>query len=391
MATIRRKGKDSYQFRVSVGLGADNKYRFRYKTYKPPVNLTGRKLKDHLSHKAYKFEQEVLSGNYIEPSKLTFEDFSEMWRTNWLEKEVSENTIMLRLGSLNNHVLPIIGHLTMDKITTLMLVDLINNLTRKDGIKGDLSISAKHEVHKALVSIFKRAMDWNVLTKDPMENVKAPTEKRTNPTEVNIYNSSEVNLLIEKLETAPRHWEVLIKLAIATGMRRGELLALEWDDINLKKGIIKINKIISKARGGQHEIKLPKYNSVRSVHIPDAMIEELKQYKLDNKKEKILLQDKWTEKEYNFLFHTENGTNFHIDTISKWWRRFLKRNKLKSIRFHDLRHTSATLLIQENVHPKIISERLGHRKISTTMDIYGQSTDTADKKASEKLNKIFKH
>lgn len=134
MVSIRRRGENSYQFRVSLGLGANNKY--RYKTYKPPQGLSGKKLKEHLEYKTYKFEQKVLSGNYIRPTKLTFKEFSEMWRTNWLEKEVSENTITLRLNSLKNHIIPVIGHLTMDKISTLMIIDLMNNLTRKDTQKG---------------------------------------------------------------------------------------------------------------------------------------------------------------------------------------------------------------------------------------------------------------
>ena len=140
---------------------------------------------------------------------------------------------------------------------------------------------------------------------------------------------------------------------------------------------------------GGLEIKPPKFNSIRSIHLSESIINDLKKYKLYCEEEKIKLQHKLRETNHNWLFYNEEGWHFHVDTPTKWWRRFLKRNQQKLTRLHDFRHTSATLLIEENVHPKIISERLGHKKISTTMDIYGHSTSAADKEASEKLNSIF--
>lgn len=391
MASIRQKGKDSYQFRVSLGLGSDNKYKFKYKTYRPPKGLIGKKLREHLEYKSYIFEQKVLSGSYITPEKLTLKEFSEMWRTNWLEKEVSENTISLRLSSLKNHIIPVIGHLRMNKITTLMLLDLMDNLTRKDGREGELSVSTKQEVHKVLVSVFKRAIDWNILKENPMDQVHMPSEKRTQNQDLNIYSKDEVKLLTEilKSDLAPYHWFIFIRLAIATGMRRGELLGLEWQNINLKTGIVNVIQMISKKNDGGHETKPPKFNSIRSIHLSEAIVNDLNKYKLHCKEEKIKLQHKWIETNHDWLFFNEKGKHFHVDTPTKWWRRFLKRNQQKLTRLHDLRHTSATLLIEKNVHAKIISERLGHKKISTTMDIYGHSTSAADKEASEKMNNVF--
>jgi integrase len=391
LASIRKKGKNSYQFRVSLGLGADNTYKYKYKTYKPPRNLTGKKLKDHLDYKAYKFEQEVLSGNYITPEKLTFLEFTEKWRTKWLEQEVSENTIMLRLNSLKNHIVPVIGHLTMDKITTLILLDLMDNLTRKDGKDGDLSVSSKQEVYKVLVSVFKRAVDWNVLKENPMNGVHPPREKRRTNQELNIYSKEDIKPLMKQLksDSVPYHWYIFIRLSISTGMRRGELLALEWKNIDLETGIINIIQMVSRTSKGGHEIKSPKFNSIRSVHLSEPLVNDLKKYKLHCKKEKIKLQHKWKETKHDWVFFNEEGTHFHADTPTKWWRKFLIRNGLKLVRLHDLRHTSATLLIEENVHPKVISERLGHKRITTTMDIYGHSTSTADKEASNKLNSLF--
>lgn len=388
MATIRKRSENTYQFTVSLGVGADGKYRRKYKTYRVTEKMTPKQLEAHLEHEAYKFEQKVLSDAYISPTEMTFKQFASEWRTKWLEREVSENTIALRLGSLKNHIMPVIGHLSISKITTLMLLDLMENLTRKDGQSGELSISAKQEVHKVLVSVFKRAVEWKVIQDNPMDGVKMPANIKREK-KLNVYDVEEVKLLLKTLQTAPEHWKMFISLSLATAMRRGELLGLEWKHIDLENGVIDIQQIVSKTRNGSFEIKRPKYNSVRMVSLPNSTIEELKAYKLHCREEKMKLQHKWNESKHDWVFFNEQGNFFHLDTPTKWWNRFLKRNKMRHIRLHDLRHTSATLLIAQNVHAKIISERLGHKKISTTMDIYGHALPVADKEASEKLNDIL--
>lgn len=398
MATIRQKGKDSYQFRVSLGVGADGKYKFKYRTYRVTERMTPKQLEAHLEHEAYKFEQKVLSNAYITPSEMTFKQFSHEWQVKWLENEVSENTIALRLSSLNNHVLPVIGHLPMSKINSLMLLDLMGNLTRKDKKEGDLSVSSKQEIQKVLVSIFARAIDWRVLKHDPMAGIKPPTEKRRQDKQLNVYDIEEVKALLEATQGELAHWRVFVSLAIATGMRRGELIGLEWKHIDLDNGLINVQQIISKTRKGC-EVKEPKYGSKRMISLPASINEELRRYKLHCREEKLKLQHRWIENNHDWVFFGEDGDFLRPDTPTTWWNRFIDRvNKdleaqgkdpMKKIRLHDLRHTSATLLIAQNVHAKIISERLGHKKISTTMDIYGHALPSADREASEKLDNIL--
>src|SRR5699024_7996559 len=199
MAGIRKRGENTYQFVVSLGLTSNGKYKRKYKTYKPPKGLTKRQLERHLENEAYKFEQKVLADNYIAPSSMTFEQFSKEWIEKWLEKELSENTIILRLSSLNNHILPVLGDIQINKISTLMLLDLMQNLTRKDGKKGKLSISSKQEVHKVLVSIFSRAKEWKIIKDNPMSAVNMPTAARTQNKSLNVYDENEVTILLNAL------------------------------------------------------------------------------------------------------------------------------------------------------------------------------------------------
>src|SRR5699024_7524879 len=200
MAHIRKRGENSYQFKVSAGLGADGKYKWKYKTYRVTEKMTPKQLQSHLEHEAYKFEQKVLSETYVAPSEMTFSQFANEWCTKWMERELSENTIMLRLGHLDNHVLPVIGHLSMKKITTMMLLDLMENLKRVDGKDKELSISSKQEIHKLLVSIFSRAIDWKVLTTNPMDGVKMTVGAQKKDKQLNVYDEDEVDFLIKSLE-----------------------------------------------------------------------------------------------------------------------------------------------------------------------------------------------
>lgn len=313
MASIRKKGKDSYQFRVSLGLGADGKYKYKYKTYKPTEKMTPKQLEKHLKNEAYKFEQHVLSNAYISPSAMTFEQFSNDWVKKYLEKNASESTIMNRMNALDTHILPVIGHLNINKINTMMLLDLMDNLKRKDGQDKPLSTASKLDVHKALSSIFKHAVEWNVISTNPMLNVKKPVDIKKQEEELNVYDESEVKKLMEAVQDELEYWRVFISLALATGMRRGELLGLEWNAVDLDNGTIDIRQIIIKSRSGT-EIKEPKYNSKRLISLPASIIEELKRYKVHCREERMKLQYKWTEKDHDWLFFNEQGNHFYPDT-----------------------------------------------------------------------------
>lgn len=388
MATFRQKGKNTYQLRASLGIGSNDKYIYKYKTYRVTEKLTPKQLETHLQNEAYKFEQDALSQNHFMDSKYTFIEFIEHWKVNWLEKEVGESTIILKLSYLNNHILPVLGHFKLHEITSMMLLDLSNNLTRKDNQKGELSASAKHEVHKVLMNVFQSAVNWNVIQTNPMIGIKAPRQRSKSENNLNVFDENEVESLLSALQSELEHWKIFITLSLATGMRRSELTGLQWKYVDLDNHIIDIQQIVSKTRNGI-EIKEPKYNSKRVISLPTNVVETLKQYKEVSSYEQKKLQHTWTEEENDWVFYNEHGSHLHPDTPTKWWKRFLERKKIRHVRLHDLRHTAATLLIAKNVHVKIISERLGHRNITTTMNTYGHTLPSIDRKASEKINDVF--
>nr|WP_281169611.1 site-specific integrase [Thermicanus aegyptius] len=201
---------------------------------------------------------------------------------------------------------------------------------------------------------------------------------------------------MEALQREPYHWRMMITLALTTGMRRGELLGLEWRHIDWKSGVIDVQQSVSISLKGEIIVKEPKTkNSKRKISLPPSVLEELRDYYAYRVKERDKIGDAWKGcndsegNERHFVFCHMDGTPFHHERPYLWFRQFIKKNGFRYIRFHDLRHTSATLLINQGVHAKVIAERLGHGSITTTMNIYGHALRSADQAAADKFENLF--
>ncbi|MFC4409443.1 tyrosine-type recombinase/integrase [Chungangia koreensis] len=393
MANIQQRGEGSYFFTVYAGRGADGKYQRKTKTYTvdPTLKLSPKKLKEHVEHEYLKFKQEILSGSYVAPSKMTFATFVEQWKSKYADKELSDTAYLGHVNRLENHVLPVLAHYNMEQITSLLLLDLLSNLKRKDGKEGELSYYSKEDIYKTLKNVFKHAKMWNVIPTNPMEGVSKPKNKdKTTVKELNVYEPEEVAALLEAVQNEPIHWRIFVTLAIVAGIRRGENLGLEWSKVDFQNNQIEISQSIVKGKNGPI-IKGPKSKaSYRVVSLPQSVMEELKEYRIHWVKEKLKVGDLWVEEEREWLFCNLDGTHFYPDTPGNWWRKFTKRANVRYIKLHDMRHTSATLLIAQGIHAKVISERLGHANTNVTMGTYGHVLKSADRAAANTFEGLFK-
>ena len=390
MANIRKRGEKSFVLTVETGYNAKGKRNREYKTIRiedAALLKTKRKLNDYLEAEYHKFKKEVESGEYITPEKMTIDSFFGVWESKYALKTLSETTLTKHTTHLKNHILPEIGHKRIDQIKTMHLLDLIDGAKRKDGSDEELSSTTKLDIYNAVRSLFERAVEWKIIKENPVIGVPKP--KVDDSKEVNVYDEEEVAILFKAAQNEPFHWRIFVTLALAAGLRRSENLGLEWDFVNLTNGIIDIRQVIVKGRTGS-VIKAPKTKkSKRLISLPESVTQELKEYHLHWKKEKLRMGDAWIEKDHAWLFCNEEGTHFYPTSPTKWWNRFTKRAGVRHIRLHDLRHTAVTLLINQGVHAKIISERLGHSNIQTTMNTYGHALRKADHEAANKLDNLF--
>lgn len=389
MATIEKRGENSYRFTVYLPRDANGKYPKKYKTIKVEGKYTPKQLKEYLEGEYLKFKNEVLSGNYVEIKKMKFTDFVQEWKKKYAEKELSGTTVRNHRFVLERHILPVIGHMYISDINTMMLLDLLDNLKRHDRKDGKLSTYRVIDVYRTLRSIFKWAKEWKVITDDPTEGIKKPKLKDDEKHNPQVYDEYEVYDILQLLQNEPIHWRAFMTLAITAGTRRGENLGLEWSDIDFENNTISINKSIVIEDSGP-VVKSPKTKkSKRIISLPPSVMEELKEYRKYWIETKLKRGEKWIEHERQWLFHKFDGTFMYPTSPSSWWRKFTANNGIRHIRLHDLRHTSASLLIAQGIHEKIISERLGHSTIKTTMDIYGHVIRAADQAAANTFESLF--
>jgi len=394
MANYRQRGKNSWEFTISLGRGADGKYIRRTKTVvvvDERILRAPKRLEMHLEQEWLKFKEEVEAGNYIAPAKLTFGQFVELWKEKYAHAQLERKTIHNYQVNLHLRILPTFGHLQLDQIKPLHIIDFLESLgkagSRKDNKSGALSSATIQYNHRILKNIFSRAVEWKVIKENPAAEVKKP---RVVHKEIIPYDEDEVRVMLQALQKEPYHWRMMITLALTTGMRRGELLGLEWKHIDWKTGVIDVQQSVSISLKGEVIVKEPKTrNSKRKVALSPSVLGELREYYTYRTKERNMIGDAWQGGERFFVFAHADGKAFHHERPYLWFRQFIKKNGFRYIRFHDLRHTSATLLINQGVHAKLISERLGHGSITTTMNIYGHALRSADQAAADKFENLF--
>lgn len=384
MANIQKRGKDSWLLTISLGKRADGNYKRVTKTVKC-------RTKGEAESEYAKFRVEVEAGAYISPQKMTLAAFVDEWKEKYALEHLARKTLNLYMKCLDSRILPCLGHLRLEDIKPLHIVDFIKEISkdgaRQDRQQGKLS-SGSIEYHlRVLKNILKRAVEWKVINSNPADNVQKP---KVEYKKVVPYDEHEVQQLLRALENEPFHWRMMITLALTTGLRRGELLGLEWKHIDLENGVIDVVQTLSLSLKGEVVIKEPKTkNSIRKVAVPPSVLAELREYKKHIHEQIGTMGDLWQGNDRFFVFAHPDGKPFHHERPYLWFRSFIKKHGLRYIRFHDLRHTSATLLINQGVHAKIISERLGHSNITTTMNIYGHALRSADQAAADKFESLF--
>jgi integrase len=192
------------------------------------------------------------------------------------------------------------------------------------------------------------------------------------------------------LESLREHrLEVLVSLALATGMRKGELLSLRWDNVSLEEGTIQVQHTVDRLPGyGLYESD-PKTDASRSsIVLPDYIVGLLKQHRIRQAEIRHQAGDKW--KNLNLIFTNKEG-GFLIPTrINEPFNKAVAAAGLPPMRFHDLRHSAATILLAMEIHPKVVQELLGHSKISTTMDLYSHALPTMQRSAMKEMDDFLK-
>ena len=388
--SIEKRG-DSYRLVCVVGYNLQGRPIKKSKT----VHCSKKEAKIELA----KFVADVQKGMYVEGKSLKFTDFVEIWKRDYGSKELAPSTYKRYLGILESRIIPFFGHFRVDKIkpTDIMqFYDLLSKDTqivrRKDnnGKKTGKPLSPKTilEHHRLLRAMLQKAVYWQMIVSNPAERVQAPKTKKPKR---KYYDDEQSKALISGLMELTEEqfkYKVAIILTIFTGVRLGELMGLEWDDINFREGIVSINRSSQYLADKGVFTKVPKTeSSIRDVAIPDFVVSLLEEYKYWYDEQKYQYGELWYD--YNRLFVQADGKPMHPSTISKWFEKFVAQIGLPVINFHGLRHTNATLLIAQNIDVSVVAARLGHAQITTTLNFYVHPIISHNKTAGFALENLL--
>jgi len=400
LASIRKRGKKSWQIIVSCGYDINGQKLTKTKTVKKPPNKTDKQWEKELQKIALEFELQVKKGEYYEPSKITIAEFID----KWLEehgKNLEVKTIYRYQGLLNDRVKEAIGHFKLDQIKPLHLLDFYQNLQedgiRKDGKKGGLSSKTIQHYHRVLSAMFESAVKWGMMKENPCSRVSPPKLERK---EMRFLDEEGISKLMECLSKENIKYRAIIELFLVTGCRRGEIAALQWDNVDLDKGIIHIKQAAVYTPATGIVVKKPKTpSSIRKIKIPSSTVELLKNYRKYWLSEKLKAGDLWQKEEREMLgnawqdpewvFTTWNGCIMHPDTYTDIFKKFIKKHNLPNIRLHDLRHTAATLLIHAGLNIRAVARRLGHANANVTLGIYAHALESADETAANVIEEYI--
>lgn len=354
------------------------------------------------------FVEEVKKGNFIN-TNYTFAEFAQIWLDNKVRPNAGERCVKKYLGALNNRILPYIGDIKLKDLTKQKLENYFNTIKntktnyekRKENnlVKPDTVKKWKSIIHACL----EYAVDCELLNKNPCNKIKITFTNTTDENrikelvkskkeKISYYNFEEFkevcNLLEKefleyynnttiagekKLREVGRRFIVL--LALKTGMRRSELFGLTREDLSIDNATFEVNKSRHYLAGKGKFTKYPKNDSsIRTKSLPKSILSLLKLY--------YELLDRLEYKNVYIFDYLS------IDGICSWFDNWQNKNNIKNIRFHDLRHTHATILLYLGVDVKTISERLGHADIQTTLNIYADVLKELDEQSAEKIDNL---
>ena len=389
--SIEKRGKNSYRLTVSEGFDLSGKPMIHRKT----VHGTKKDAEVELA----KFVTEVQNGLVIDGKSLKFSEFTEIWKRDYGSKELAPSTYKRYCRMLETRLLPYFGHFYINKIkpTDIMkfydLLEKDTQLVRKKGNNGSktkkpLSGKTILEHHRLLRAMLHKAVYWQLIVANPAERVQPPKARKPKRRS---YDDEQTKILLENLEllsSEDTKYKVAIILTVFTGVRLGELMGLEWQDVDFKNGIISINRSSQYLADMGVFTKVPKTeSSIREIAIPEFIISLLEKYKLWYEEQKSIYGELWTNSDR--LFVQADGKPMHHSTISKWFVKYVGQIGLPVINFHGLRHTNASLLVAQNVDIAVISARLGHAQISTTLDFYVHPLLSHNRKAGYALENLL--
>ena len=342
----RKDGRWVGQYLVYLPSGP--KYRYIYA-----------KTRKEAAEKLTKAMADRNGGIVFDDENLTVSEFLNIWLSDCVKDTIRVSTFERYKSIAELHVSPALGRLRLKVLTPAHVQGFY-----RGKLDSGLSPATVQKIHVVLHKVLSQAVKWSLIPRNVTEAVSAP---RPAPKEMRPLSAVEVRKLLEA--AGGDRLEALWVLAVHTGMRQGELLALKWTDVDLEAGKVSVRRTLTR-ENGHYSLGEPKTKrSRRTIKFTRASVEALRSHLGRQMEDMDRLGDLYQDQ--GLVFTTDSGAPLNPSNIrNRNLRRLTKKANLPQIRFHDLRHTCATLLLSRNVHPKIVQEMLGHATVAITLDTY---------------------
>jgi integrase len=369
---IRRQGEGSWEIKFDLGRDPLTGRRItRYRTIKG----TKRKAQEELT----RLLSQRNEGTYVEPTKMTLAEYLRHWLEADIDRRVAARTAARHRGIVEKNIIPKLGHVPVRYLTAAH-IEAFEAEQQREGwvkpraksklladdptqLKRGLSAQTVQHIHRTLSQALGHAVRLGVLFKNPARQVKPP---RPPTPEIKILDKCEITTLVNFAKATDLYVPVL--LAVTTGIRRGELLALRWSDIDLKASKLTVNQAIERIKG-KFQFKGPKTRtSRRTINLPSITVEALREHYRRHLEKQMKLGV--GRNSHALVCSRPDGQPLDPDSLSKSFRRLVADANVTPITFHGLRHTHISHLLIDGTHVKVVSERAGHANVTITLGVY---------------------
>lgn len=359
--TIRQRRDGRWEARVTVGTNPGTGKPVRKSIY-------GATQKD-VRQKMQKMLVEVDQGIYTPPSKLTVKQWCEMWLEEY-NGDVKSTTLARYRSDFNNHILPALGAVRLSALTPSAVQKFYNDLLRGEKPLSPKSVKNLHGVlHQAL----KQAVRLGYIRSNPTEACTLP---RIEKAEIKPLDAPDIKAFLSSLDDDV--YSTLFQVDLFTGMRRGEILGLQWDCVDFDRGTITVNKQLVRPRenGETYRFSTLKNDKPRTIQPAPYVMNLLREHRKAQLEKRLRAGSLWDEREFpNLVFTTEMGKHLCFRVVLRRFKKALEKAGLPEKRFHDLRHTYAVTSLYAGDDVKTVQENLGHHSASFTLDQYGHVTE----------------